>query len=229
MFLGVNYYGGSPAGAEAPSDGLVAFARRDRTVAATALVVAALRTAAGLTAAALRTTALGAFLLLHQERVDVDELGLLEELTAGDILIGRLLGQESDVERLQVLVHIEVLLLQRTVLLVLQGAVEGAEPLDLYLLRLQQHLNQTAAELLQHAVNDVGGVDASVLRDVVSQLSGVQRLEVLDLCVPLAECEFWFFFTSYKIFAIVLKNVFLHGIRIVAASCIGWPTSRLLR
>ena len=41
VFLGVDYYGGSPAGAEAPSDGLVAFARRDRTVAATALVVAA--------------------------------------------------------------------------------------------------------------------------------------------------------------------------------------------
>ena len=85
------------------------------------------------------------------------------------------------------LVHIEVLLLQRTVLLVLQGAVERAEPLDLYLLRLQQHLNETAAELLQHAVNDVGGVDRSVLRDVVSQLARVQRLEVLDLCVPLAE------------------------------------------
>ena len=80
VFLGVDYYGGSPAGAEAPSDGLVAFARRDRTVAATALVVAAgvvtglgvvaalraavvraaaLRSAAGLTAAALRTTAFG--------------------------------------------------------------------------------------------------------------------------------------------------------------------------
>ena len=59
VFLGVNYYGGSPAGAEAPSDGLVSFARCDRTVAATALVVAALRTAAGLTAAALRTTAFG--------------------------------------------------------------------------------------------------------------------------------------------------------------------------
>ena len=27
VFLGVNYYGGSPAGAEAPSDGLVAFGK----------------------------------------------------------------------------------------------------------------------------------------------------------------------------------------------------------
>ena len=53
------YSGGSPAGAEAPSDYLVSFARRDRTVAATALVVAALRSTAGLTAATLRTTALG--------------------------------------------------------------------------------------------------------------------------------------------------------------------------
>ena len=69
VFLGVNYYGGSPAGAEAPSDGLVSFARRDRTVAATALVVAALRVAsgvvtglgvvAGLRAAVVRATALG--------------------------------------------------------------------------------------------------------------------------------------------------------------------------
>ena len=153
------YSGGSPAGAEAPSDYLVSFARRDRTVAATALVVAAgvvtglgvvagLRAAvvratalgvvtAGLTAAAsaLRVRALGAFLLfLHQERVDVDKLGLFEELTAGDVLLGSLLGQESDVERLQVLVHVEVLLLQRTLLLVLQRAVERAEALDLHLI-----------------------------------------------------------------------------------------------
>ena len=187
VFLGVNYYGGSPAGAEAPSDGLVAFARRDRTVAATALVVAALRTAV-VRAAALRTTAFGAFLLfLHQERVDVDELGFLEELTAGDVLLGRLLGQESDVERLQVLVHVAVLRLQRTLLLVLQRAVERAAALYLHLLRVEEHLKQTASELLQYAVNDVGSVDRAVLRDVVGQLSGVQRLEVLDLCVPLAE------------------------------------------
>ena len=145
------YSGGSPAGAEAPSDYLVSFARRDRTVAATALVVAAgvvtglgvVRATAlgvvtaGLTAAAsaLRVRALGAFLLfLHQERVDVDKLGLFEELTAGDVLLGSLLGQESDVERLQVLVHVEVLLLQRTLLLVLQRAVERAEALDLHLI-----------------------------------------------------------------------------------------------
>ena len=145
------YSGGSPAGAEAPSDYLVSFARRDRTVAATALVVAAgvvtglgvVRATAlgvvtaGLTAAAsaLRVRALGAFLLfLHQERVDVDKLGLFEELTAGDVLLGSLLGQESDVERLQVLVHVEVFLLQCTLLLVLQRAVERAEALDLHLI-----------------------------------------------------------------------------------------------
>ena len=175
------YSGGSPAGAEAPSDYLVSFARRDRTVAATALVVAAgvvtgLGVAAGvvavvratalgvvtagLTAAAsaLRVRALGAFLLfLHQERVDVDKLGLFEELTAGDVLLGSLLGQESDVERLQVLVHVEVFLLQCTLLLVLQRAVERAEALDLHLLRVEEHLKQTASELLQYAVNDVGG------------------------------------------------------------------------
>ena len=43
------------------------------------------------------------------------------------------------------------------------------------------------AELLEYAIDDVGSVDRAVLRDVVSQLSGVQRLEVLDLRVPLAE------------------------------------------
>ena len=83
--------------------------------------------------------------------------------------------------------RVELLLLQGTILLVLESAVEGAEALNLYLLRLQQHLNETAAELLQYAVNDIGGVDTSVLRDVVSQLSGVQCFQTLDLSVPLAE------------------------------------------
>ena len=77
-------------------------------------------------------------------------------------------------------------LLQRTLLLVLQRAVERAETLYLHLLRVEEHLKQTASELLQYAVNDVGSVDRAVLRDVVGQLSGVQRFEVLDLCVPLA-------------------------------------------
>ena len=82
-------------------------------------------------------------------------------------------------ERTQVLADVEVLLLGRATLGVLEGAVERAEALNLHLLRLQQHLQQTAAELLQHTIDDIGGVDATVLRDVVGQLSGVQRLRVL--------------------------------------------------
>jgi len=128
------------------------------TVTALRAAVAALRAAiAGIIAS--RVASVLVFSLLVQERIDVDKLGLLQELTAGDVLLGSLLGQESDVESLQVLVHIEILLLQGTILLVLEGAIEGAKPLNLYLLRLQQHLDETAAELLQYAVDDVGGVD----------------------------------------------------------------------
>ena len=144
--------------------------------------VVAAAVAAGVAAGA------GAFLvLLGQQGVNEHELGLLQELAAGDVLLRSLLGQETDVQRLQVLVHVEVLLLQGSVLLVLEGAVEGAEALDLHLLRVEQHLQQTAAELLQHAVDHVGGVDASVFGDVLRQLARVERLQALDLSVPLAE------------------------------------------
>ena len=55
------------------------------------------------------------------------------------------------------------------------------------LLRVEQHLDQATAELLQHAVNDIGGVNQSVLADVGCQLTGVQTLKVLYSAVPLTE------------------------------------------
>ena len=36
------------------------------------------------------------------------------------------------------------------------------------------------SELLQYAVDDIGRVQAAVLRDMVSQLSNVQRLQTLE-------------------------------------------------
>ena len=114
--------------------------------------------------------------------VDADELGPLQELTAGDVLLLGLLRQETDAQPLDVLLR--VVLVFRGSSRALDGAVERAEAVDLHLLRVEQHLQQTAAELLQHAVNDVGGVDRAVLRDVVCQLARIQRFETLGAAVP---------------------------------------------
>ena len=108
----------------------------------------------------IRTAAV--LILSLQKAVHVDELGLLDELTAGDVLLGGLLGQESDVQRLHVLVGVVILLLVGTALLVLERGVEGAEALNLHLLRLQEHLYETAAEFLQHAIDHVGGATSGV-------------------------------------------------------------------
>ncbi len=40
--------------------------------------------------------------LASQQALDVDELGLLDELTAGEVVLLCLVGQEADVQRLQV-------------------------------------------------------------------------------------------------------------------------------
>ena len=56
-----------------------------------------------------------------RQRADVDELSLLEELAAGDVLLLRLLGDEADVQALQVLVHVEVVGTRGTAPLVLDG------------------------------------------------------------------------------------------------------------
>jgi len=128
----------------------------------------------------------GGLITLHKA-VHVDELGLLQELTAGDVVLLLLLGEESDVQTLDVRVHVELVLAHCTALVALQRGVERAESLDLHLLRVEQHLDQTATELLQYAVNDVGGVNRSVLADVGCQLTGVQTLKVLYSAVPLTE------------------------------------------
>ena len=76
---------------------------------------------------------------------------------------------------LQVLVHVEVLLLGSAALLVLHRAVERTEALNLYLLRLQQHLDKAATELLQHAEI------VNLLWDVLSdQLDDKQKMNKID-------------------------------------------------
>ena len=129
--------------------------------------------------------ALGLF-LLFQKVVDVDEIGLLQELSAGDVQLLFLLGQETDVQSIQVAVHAELVLRLSASLGVFERSVERAEALDLHLLRLQKHLDETTAELLQHAEYDIGRIDAAVLRDVLRQLARVHRLQRLHLSKPLA-------------------------------------------
>ena len=139
-----------------------------------------------ITAAAVAAAAAVLFLVL-QQRIDVHELGLLQELAAGDVRLLLLLRQESDVQTLDVLLHVELVLAHRTALRALDGGIERAEALNLHALRLQQHLNQAAAELLHHAVNHVGRVDRTVLGNVVRQPTGVQTLQILHASVELAE------------------------------------------
>ena len=78
-------------------------------VAATARVASVLRAAAVTAVLRARATALlgstvasvaavGVFAL--QEALHVDELGLLQELSAGDVVLLLLLGEESDVQKL---------------------------------------------------------------------------------------------------------------------------------
>ena len=89
-------------------------------------------------------------------------------------------------QTLHVLQNVELVLGHGATLHALQSSVEGSQSLDLHLLRVEQHLQQTTAELLHHAVHDVGGVNTSVLCDVIRQLTGVQTLQILHTAVPLA-------------------------------------------
>ena len=68
----------------------------------------------------------------------------------------------------------------------LDGGVEGAQSVDLHLLALQEHLDETGAELLQHAQHHVAGIDGAVLCDVTCHLARVERLGVFHLRIPLA-------------------------------------------
>ena len=89
-------------------------------------------------------------------------------------------------QALQVLLGREVLLLGCTASLILQGCEEYTQTVNLHSLRIQEHLQQTAAELLQHSEHHVGCIDATVLTDVVSHLAGIQYLDGLTVCKPLA-------------------------------------------
>ena len=90
-------------------------------------------------------------------------------------------------ESLQVLTHIKLLLLGSTAGLILQGSEEGTQSVDLHSLALQQHLNQTATELLKHTKYYILRINATVLADVLGQLAGVQDFNTLAVGEPLAK------------------------------------------
>ena len=157
-------------------------------------------------------------LLARQQTLDVDEFSLLEELTAGDVVLLSLIGQESDVQRLQVLVHVEVLLLVGTALLAFAGQVERAQSGHLHLLRFQQHLQQTRLELLHHTLHHIFCEDASVLGDVLGQPRHVHRLDALQTGVPLPVHH------RLRVLDVVLVNFiknFAHDIRLLSETYSG--------
>ena len=164
----------------------------DRLVASTtAIATAAISAASGVStgiAALAATTAVGGLLTITaQQTLGIHKLGFLQELTARDIHLLLLLRHESDVESLQVLTHIKLLLLGSTAGLILQGSEEGTQSVDLHSLALQQHLNQTATELLQHTKYYILRINATVLADVLCQLAGVQGFNTLAVGEPLAK------------------------------------------
>ena len=85
-----------------------------------------------------------------------------------------------------VLLHVELVLAHRTALGALNGGIERAQSLNLNALRVEQHLQQAAAELLHHAVHHVGRVNRTVLGNVVRQLARVHTLQILHASVVLA-------------------------------------------
>ena len=108
--------------------------------------------AASVSTAAVTTIAAGWLILLQgiSKCLCIHELRLLDELAAADVGLGLLIGDESDVQRLEVGIRREFLLGGSAALLILDGGVEGAQTVDLYAARVEQHLQHTAAELLQH-------------------------------------------------------------------------------
>ena len=157
----------------------------DGLVMITATLVAAAGIASGITASRWRGAAFVLVAALNQA-LYINKLGMLQELSARDVLLLLLFRKETDVQTPDVLVYIELVLAQSTALLALDGGVEGTQTINLHLLRVKQHLQQTAAELLQNTIYHVGGINASVLANVVRQLTGVQALQVLHSSVVLA-------------------------------------------
>lgn len=62
-------------------------------------------------------------------------------------------------QTLKILLWQELVLALGSALGVLEGCEEYAQTVDLYSLALQQHLEQTRAELLEHSEYHVGSVD----------------------------------------------------------------------
>ena len=102
-------------------------------------------------------------LLRALQRFDVNELRLLDKLATRDIQLLLLLGDEADVQRLEVLVHIEIILAEGTAGLILDGSIKSTQTINLHALALQQHLQQTAAELLQHTEHHIGRIQTAML------------------------------------------------------------------
>ena len=94
-------------------------------------------------------------LLAVEPGLGVDELGALDELSARDVHLGGLLGQEAYVQCLDVLLRGELLLRLCSALLVLAGGVEGSQALNLHLPGVEQLLDAALAELLQDAEHHV--------------------------------------------------------------------------
>ena len=128
--------------------------------------------AAGITASRWRGAAFVLVAALNQA-LYINKLGMLQELSARDVLLLLLFRKEADVQTPDVLVYIELVLAQSTALLALDGGVEGTQTINLHLLRVKQHLQQTAAELLQNTKHHVRCVDRAVLCNVSSHLSCV--------------------------------------------------------
>ena len=60
-----------------------------------------------------------------------------------------------------------------------QRGVERAETVDIDLLRLQEHLDDARAVLLQHTVDDVGRIYRAVLSNVLRHLAVVHSFNTL--------------------------------------------------
>ena len=81
-------------------------------MAATTLVAAGVLAAAATRGVSTARTAASWLVirLTFYQTLDVDKLGLLQELPRRDVLLGSLFGQESDVQRLQMLANVKLIL-----------------------------------------------------------------------------------------------------------------------
>ena len=115
--------------------------------------------------------AAAAALRLLGERLDVGKAGLVLHQAAGVLALLRLVGEEADHDRLEA-GGVELILIFGA--LAATGEIEGAQSVELQLVALQEQLLEAVDELLHHALDDVGGVDGTVLGDVTADVVGDQ-------------------------------------------------------